>query len=434
MGTGKAMKTPLAWKNIAHNKARTAIGVAGVGFAVILIFMQIGFKGAIRKTATQIYDALEFDLMLRSPAYLHLTEPRYFPRSRVFQAASLAEVAKARPFYLGLSEWQAPISHLGPTSEVLGDLEGGNAKDSDPAGQWRSIITMGTLPHDPAFKRQDICAKAAQLSDSRFVLVDSESKPEYGPVGGKEFGPEDIGVETALGPHRVQIVGLFKLGTGMASNGACLTSPEGYVRACPWQTIDQVNFGLIKLRDPSTAASVRSQLQKIYGIPASISNAESFRKLDASLLTNVDVEILTRAEVNAHEERRWVDDTPLGQIFQLGVWVAIFVGIAIVYQVLSSDIANMMGEYATLKAMGYSNKYLTSVVLQQSVMLAVVGYVPSLLVSTILYEVVESASGMPMFMTWQIMLTVLLLAVVMCVVSGLGALRKLYQADPADLF
>jgi len=421
------MKTPLAWKNIKHNKTRTAIGVAGVGFAVILIFMQIGFKGAIKKTATQIYDALEFDLMLRSPAYLHLTEPRAFPRSRVHQAASLAEVARARPFYLGLSEWQAPVTHLsGPASQAT--------DPDDPTGQWRSIITMGTDPYDPVFLRKDICQKAKLLSDPRFVLVDSESKPEYGPANGSEFSQDDLGVETVLGPERVRIVGLFKLGTGMASNGACLTNPEGYIRACPWQAIDQINFGLIKLHDPSTAAQVKRQLQKMYGIPEKVTSAESFKNFDAATLTNVDVEILTRAEVNAHEEYRWVVDTPLGQIFSLGVWVALFVGIAIVYQVLSSDIANMMGEYATLKAMGYGNRYLTGVVLQQSVLLALVGYVPSLLISAVLYEVIEAASGMPMFMTMRIMLTVLVLAIAMCVVSGMGALRKLYQADPADLF
>ncbi|MCA9231471.1 MAG: FtsX-like permease family protein [Planctomycetales bacterium] len=421
------MNTPLAWKNITHNKARTAIGVAGVGFAVILIFMQIGFKGAIKKTATQIYDALEFDLMLRSPAYLHLTEPRYFPRSRVYQAASLQEVEHARPFYLGLSEWQAPISHEIQATDKPADPD-------DPAGQWRSIITMGTEPYNPAFKRDDICKLTPKLSDPRFVLVDSESKPEYGPVSGTEFTAADIGVETSLGPERVSIVGLFRLGTGMASNGACLTSPEGYVRACPWQTLDEVNFGLLKLRNPNSAASVKRKLQQMFGIPEQVSNAESFKNHDAATLTNVDVEILTREEVNAHEEYRWVVDTPLGQIFQLGVYVALFVGVAIVYQVLSSDIANMMGEYATLKAMGYSNKYLTRVVLEQSILLAIVGYLPSLLVSTILYEVVEAESGMPMFMTWQIMLSVLLLAIGMCVASGLGALRKLYQADPADLF
>jgi len=154
----------------------------------------------------------------------------------------------------------------------------------------------------------------------------------------------------------------------------------------------------------------------------------------AAALSNSDVEILTRAEVNAVEEYRWVVDTPLGQIFTLGVWVAVFVGVAIVYQVLSTDIANMMGEYATLKAIGYSNRFLTIVVLQQSVLLALVGYFPSLVISLFLYWLVEMQSGMPMSMTPQIMFTVLLLAIAICVLSGMAALRKLYQADPADLF
>ncbi len=419
------MKTPLAWKNLTHNRVRTAIGVAGVGFAVILIFMQMGFKGAIRKTATQIYDALEFDLMLRSPAYLHLTEPRSFPRSRIHQAASLPEVTQVRPFYLGLSEWQAPVLHGSAQAKVSDEV-------LQRAGQWRGIITMGTNPNDPVFVREDIRQEARKLTDSRFVIVDDKSKAEYGPTNGDRFSEADIGVKTSLGPHRVQIVGLFRLGTGMASNGACLTSPEGYVRACPWQTIDEINFGLLKLENPDAADQVKSQLQQIYGIPERPPGEDI--NYSAASLTNSDVEILTRDEVKAVEEYRWVVDTPLGQIFTMGVWVAMFVGVAIVYQVLSTDIANMMGEYATLKAMGYSNRYLTVVVLQQSVMLAIVGYIPSIAISRFLYWFVERESGMPMFMTPRIIVTVLLLAIAICVVSGMAALRKLYQADPADLF
>ena len=419
------MNTPLAWKNLTHNKVRTSVGVLGVGFAVILIFMQMGFQGAIKKTATQIYDALEFDLMLRSPAYLHLTEPRDFPRSRIYQAASLPEVSAARPFYLGLSEWQAPIRDLGVEESVDEDTD-------DPSGKWRGIITMGTDPSDPAFSRSDIATKSRALSDPRFVLVDSKSKPEYGPSNGTQFSEDDIGVETVLGPERVRIVGLFKLGTGMASNGACLTNPEGYVRACPWQTLEDVNFGLIALHDPTSAGDVKDRLHRIYGI--SQKTDDPIQPFDAVSLTNADVEILTRAEVNAREEHRWMVETPLGQIFNLGVWVALFVGVAIVYQVLSTDIANMMGEYATIKAMGYGNKYLTIVVLQQSVLLAVVGYLPSVVISWFLYRLVEYKSGMPMYLTGEILFIVLLLTIGMCVVSGMAALRKLYQADPADLF
>jgi putative ABC transport system permease protein len=70
----------------------------------------------------------------------------------------------------------------------------------------------------------------------------------------------------------------------------------------------------------------------------------------------------------------------------------------------------------------------------QAVLLALVGYLPSLAISWGLYRLLEALSGMPLVMTPGIMITVLLLAVVMCVISGMAALRKLYQADPADLF
>lgn len=405
------MKTPLAWKNLVHNKVRTAVALAGVGFAVILIFMQLGFLGAVRKTATQIYDALDFDLMLRSPAYLHLTEPRSFPRQRVFQAASLPEVTSAQPFYLGLSEWQAPQPEGAAPGEWNGD--------------WRGIITMGVDPDAPPFLPQELRTKSAKLTDPRFVLIDSKSKPEFGPKNGVRFDEGDIGVETALGSGRVRIVDVVALGTGLAANGACIANYAGFAKACAWQPLDEANLGLIKIRSGVEPEAAKEKLQALLG-PLSAGIAPSS--------TPSDVEVLTRADVTRREEYRWVVQTPLGKIFNFGVWVALFVGVAIVYQVLSTDIANMMSEYATLKAMGYPNRYLASVVLQQSVLLALVGYVPSLVIAWGLYRFVGAQSGLPMVLTWRIAATVLVLAVVMCVLSGMAALRKLFQADPADLF
>lgn len=405
------MKTPLAWKNLAYNKVRTAVALAGVGFAVILIFMQMGFLGAVRKTATQIYDALDFDLMLRSSAYLHLTEPRSFPRERVFQAASLPIVDRARLFYLGLSEWQAP-----QPDEVAPE---------NYDGQSRGIITMGVDPLDPPFVSAKIRDEAARLTDARFLLIDSKSKPDFGPKNGVRFGPEDVGVETALGGQRSRIVGTVELGTGLAANGACIVNIDGFGRACFWQPLDEVNFGLIKLAADVDPDEGRAQLESLVGRPDPTGAVTS---------VPADCEVLTRAEVNRREEYRWVWQTPLGRIFILGVIVALAVGMAIVYQVLATDIANMMSEYATLRAMGYTNWYLSRVVLQQSVLLAIVGYVPSIVISWALYALVGAKSGMPMILTWQIAAFVFVATIIMCIVSGMLALRKLFAADPADLF
>lgn len=395
--------TPLAWKNLAHNRVRTAIGMAGVGFAAMLLFMQLGFRGAIESTATQTYAVLDFDLLLRSPAYLHLTEARSFPSHRLRQAAAHPAVRSVKPFYVGLSEWRAPSTPCESDSQDV------------VAGLGRGIMIMGVEPTAPPFKRTDLNDTAASLTSESFVAIDTKSKPEYGPSDCRRFGPADVGVQTELGGAPVEVVGLFELGTGMASNGACMASPQGFRRACPWIPAGEVTMGLVTLAKNADPQRVADELERAFGSEA-------------------DVEVLPRYEVEGKERVRWMEETPFGMIFTLGVAVAIFVGVAIVYQVLSNDIANMMSEYATLKAIGYSNAYLASVVLKQSVLLALVGYLPALAVSWLLYGLIGQAAGIPMAMTPYIAAVVGLLSAAMCVASGVFALRRLFQADPAELF
>ena len=99
-----------------------------------------------------------------------------------------------------------------------------------------------------------------------------------------------------------------------------------------------------------------------------------------------DVEVLTRAEAIRYELKRWIRETSIGIIFQLGVAVSLLVGTVIVYQVLSSDVAAHVRQYATLKAMGYSNRFLSGVVLGQAMGLAFLGFLPGLAISAALYQ------------------------------------------------
>ena len=104
------------------------------------------------------------------------------------------------------------------------------------------------------------------------------------------------------------------------------------------------------------------------------------------------------------------------------------------YQVLASDIDNRLPEYATLKAMGYGPGYLSGVVLEQAMTLALAGFLPGLLVSNALYALTAREAHVPMQMPLGLAGGVLLASVLMCVMSGLLSLRKVLAADPADLF
>jgi putative ABC transport system permease protein len=147
-----------------------------------------------------------------------------------------------------------------------------------------------------------------------------------------------------------------------------------------------------------------------------------------------DVQALARNDLLERERQHWVQDTSLGKIFIMGVALAFVVGIVFVYQVMASDIGNRLGEFATLKAIGYGDGYVNKVVLQQALLLAVAGFVPGLLAAEGLYAATRYFARLPLVMTWEMAGLVLGLVLVMCGASGFMALRKVRAADPADLF
>ena len=390
------MRTPLAWLNLLHNKVRTLIAVAGVGFAVVLIFMQMGFYGSVESTATIVYGSLDFDVVIRSKEYLHVSMTRSFPRDYLSVARSVPGVAEVNSLYLTQTLWRNPYD-----------------------GKSRGILVIGIDPKERVFRIPEVLAKQDRLTLSQNVLIDRKSRKEFGPKDGIAFSDEhDDGAPAALTDQPVTIVGTFNLGGGLANDGTVITSDRGFARVAPDRTISDVSLALINVKPGEDPYAVRDRIRAKLG--------QNGR--------DIDVIVLTRDEAIAKEKDRWVGETSLGTIFTLGVVLAMFVGTAIVYQVLSTDVANHIAEYATLKAMGYSDVYLAGVVLSQAVILAVVGFVPGLAVAQVLYWFTEFNARIPMEINALRIANVLMLTIAMCVMSGLGALRKVRSLDPADLF
>src|SRR4051812_42340899 len=107
---GIRVKTPLAWHNLVHDWLRSLVAIAGVSFAVVLIFMQLGFYGSVIQTATLIYSELKFDVVLRSAEYLHFSKPGFLPRTRLYQALGVEGVESTAPFYINYLPWRNPQS------------------------------------------------------------------------------------------------------------------------------------------------------------------------------------------------------------------------------------------------------------------------------------------------------------------------------------
>jgi putative ABC transport system permease protein len=229
----------------------------------------------------------------------------------------------------------------------------------------------------------------------------------------KQFGDWRRANNLQIGGTQVEVVGEFSMGTGFGADGDVVTSEQTFQELFPQNSPESVSLGLLRAKPGFDPASVAEDLR---------------RQLPP------DVNVWTRLQIERSEREHWIIRTSVGIIFALGVVIGFIVGTAIVYQVLSSDIANHQAEYATLKAMGYSNGYLASIVLQQALLLAVLGFLPGWAISLGLYMATERSAHIPMRMGTALSLFMLVLSVAMCALSGIASLRKVNRADPADLF
>lgn len=378
----------LAWRQLRHEKSRLAAAISGVVFACLLIFMQLGFMTALFDSAVQVQKALNADLFLMHRMTEALWRSAPFPRARLAQALALPEVERVAPLYVTMAIWKNPVTSEKRTLLLFGiDPVAGVVAFPGLTGEGLAAIT-----------RRDV------------ILFDERAKPVFGPIAEMlADGP----VVSELAGRRVEVAGLFRIGATFGSEGNALTSEANFWRIVPGHGPAQVNVGMIVLRNGADVAAAQASLRRI--MPD-------------------DVMVMTKAELLAFEHDYWANTAPIGFIFGLGVVIGMIVGCAIVYQILFSDISRHIGEYATLKAMGYTDGYLVRVVMGEALILAVLGYVPGWLLGLALYRLASAQIFIPLTMTAEKSALVFALIFVMCAISGLLAIRKLRDANPADMF
>ena len=147
-----------------------------------------------------------------------------------------------------------------------------------------------------------------------------------------------------------------------------------------------------------------------------------------------DVLVMTKAQFIQREKDYWNSATPIGYVFAFGAIMGFVVGAIIVYQILFADVSEHLREYATLRAIGYRNRFVSGIVLQEAAILAVLGFIPGVAVANWLYGKAAAATNLPLYMTQERATTVFLMTLAMCAISGMLAMRKVRKLDPAEVF
>jgi putative ABC transport system permease protein len=377
----------LAWRQLTHQPAKLASAVAGVVFACLLVFMQLGFHDALFDSATSTARAIRGDIIMFSRQSETTSRTSGLPRARLMQALADPAVARVAPIYLGQVIWKNPETAV-----------------------RRSIMVLGADPDSEVFALDGVSAAAERLRQRDTLLFDAQSRPEYGPIGERLAR----GVATVEVANRTtEVVGLFRLGASFAADGNLLTSDVNFHRLVRDRTPDIVDVGAVFLNAGADVNAAKARLQRL--LPD-------------------DVRVLTRDEFIASERAYWANSTGIGFIFLFGVGMGLIVGFVIVYQILFTDVANHLSEFATLKAMGYTDRYLLAVVFSEALLLAALGFAPGLALSWWLFGFSAEATFLPMLLRPDMAAFVFMLIFTMCAASGAVAVRKLRDANPADMF
>ena len=384
-------KITLSWLQLKREKTRLLVAIAGIGFADLLMFMQFGFRDALFESAITFHAKLDGDIFLVSPQSTALIAMKSFPQRRLYQALAFEGVESISPLYIGFGLWKNPEPEKNNT---------------------RQLMVIGFDPTHPIFDLPEVKDNLDKIKLSDVVLFDRSSRPEFGPVA--EYFKQGKTVETEIDNRRVTVEGLFTLGASFGADGNIITSDLNFLRIFnSRRTKGLIDLGIVHLQPGTDVKAV-------------------IEKMRATLPQ--DVTIASKEEFVAFERKYWEESTAIGFIFTLGAAMGFIVGIVIVYQILYTDVTDHLPEYATLKAMGYKDIYFLSVVFQEALILAIIGYLPGLGVSMVLYNLARTATSLPMYMNMGKVVTVFAMTVVMCFVSGAIAVRKLQAADPADIF
>lgn len=387
-------KISTAWLQLKHEKMRLMVAIGGISFAVVLIFMQLGLRVALLDSGVALYSKLEGDIFLLSPRSTGLIAMENFSERRLYQALAFPEVKSVIPLYLGFAQWKNPQTR----------------------NYWRNIYIIGFELNKNVFNLEGVNNNLDKLKEPDVVLFDAGSRTEFGPV--VELFNLQGKVETEIGDRgpnnrKITVVGLFQLGTSFGADGNLITSDLNFFRIFIQRQKGFINLGLVQLHPGYNPEKVIRKL-KNYLPP--------------------DIKVMSRTELMDVEKEYWNTTTPIGFVFTFGVILGTIVGIIIVYQILYSNVSEHLAEYATLKAMGYKHRYLLTVIFQQALILAILGYIPGFFITLVMYQTAQQATKLPIEMESTRALTVLILTILICFSSGAIAVRKLQEADPADIF
>jgi putative ABC transport system permease protein len=378
----------IAWRQLSFQKTKLLVATAGVVVAVMLMLVQLGIRRGALESSVSLATRFECELVVASRRNETIFEPTSFPRRLLYRLPSHPQVDRVQEVYMSRAKVRNPWTYV-----------------------ERPILIYGMDPREPLLRVPGLSNFTDQLNIADRVLFDSRSRSAFGPIAKTVM--EDGALPLEVNYRAVKVIGSIPMGVSISIDGNLFVTPANFLRLTPSRDMGAIDLGLVKLLPGADPIRVCDELQSMLGKEAEVMLGETLLAREINFVRN---------------------SAPIDFIFGMGAIVGFFIGFVVVYQILYTEVTNHLPHYATMKAMGFTDRYLVKVVVSQAIILAVLGYLPGFSLAVGLYQVATMAIEMPFTMTASRAIAIFVATIAMCCLSALIAIRKVRTANPADVF
>lgn len=380
-------RLPIGWLQLTHSRTRFAAALAGVAFANVLVFVQLGIMNSMATATLKPYGFFQADIMISASDANSMTEGGNVARQWMFQAFADPEVTGGTGLFVANISWARPNKTL-------------------------SLTTYGIDPTRPEFLSPAMARKTGtlQLQNAGILDMFSRGLPREEAAAIRPQTPTSFEVSGKT----LTLYDTFQGGGGFGGDGYMMVSDQTFLNLFPARSSAAPDHILLTVAPGADPDAVAARLR--------------------DLISEKSLRIRSYAQAAADDLNYQQTKRPTGIIFGFGVIIGILVGIVIVYQVLSTDVADHLSEYATFKAMGYGQGFFLGIVFEEALILAILGFIPGFVVASGLLAGMKAVTTLPLAMTAEMAVMVFIGTLAACSISGAIATRRLASADPADLF
>lgn len=370
----------LALRNLFHDRLRLVATVIGIVFSIVLVTVQMGLYLGFGQMVTTMIDHASADLWIVPQGTKCFEDPSLLDDRKSFRVRAIEGVADAQPLVTGFADWRMPNGTSTTPVFIIGS----------------DLRSKGLLPWNV------VDGRIEALSVPNTVAVDRSYLDRLGISG--------LDATVEIRRQRVRVMALTSGIRSFTTTPYVFTALDR-ARTYTGNSPDEATFILVRLNPGVDVEAIRSQ------ILAAIS----------------DVEVLTPIEFRDRSRSFWLFGTGAGTALFFGALLGVIVGAVIVAQTLYASTKEHLIEFATLRAIGSSSRFIHRVIICQAVISAVIGFcIASLIGDEVVQMTVDTA--LPIVITPGLTLVLFVLTVVMCIGSATAAIVQVTRIDPAVVF